>query len=120
MYKTRNTGNGNAGNMGNGRNVILQAVSPNIPENVAKYSGEFIQIFLGMFSDILLNVWRYSPEYNTSPSSRVPNISFPVPVFLVLYIAKKKLYCKLYLSQSYHSYYRRHTIEKGFYYKLNK
>ena len=75
--------------MGNGRNVIFQAVSPNIPENVAKYSGEFCQIFLGMFGDILLNVWRYSPEYNTPLSSRVPNISFPVPVFLVLYIAEK-------------------------------
>ena len=40
-----------------------------------------------MFEDIPRNVWRYSPEYNIPPIPRVPRIPFPVPVFLVLYMA---------------------------------
>ena len=42
-----------------------------------------------MFGDIPWNVWRHSPEYNIPPIPRVPRIPFPVPVFLVLYIADK-------------------------------
>ena len=44
-------------------------------------------IFPGMFADIPRNIWRHSPEYNIPPIPRVPRIPFPVPVFLVLYIA---------------------------------
>ena len=41
-----------------------------------------------MFCDIPRNVWRHSPEYNILPILHVPHIPFPVPVFLVLYIAQ--------------------------------
>ena len=40
-----------------------------------------------MFEYIPRNVWRYSPEYNIPPIPRVHRIPFPVPLFLVLYIA---------------------------------
>ena len=33
------------------------------------------------------NVWRHSPKYKVRPIPRAPRIPFPVPVFLVLYIA---------------------------------
>ena len=51
-----------------------------------------------MFGDIPRNVSRHSPEYSIPPIPRVPRIPFPVPVFLVLYIAQnieqKALYYK--------------------------
>ena len=46
-----------------------------------------------MFGDIPRNVWRHSPEYNIPPIPRVPRIPFPVPVFLVLYIALQLVLC---------------------------
>ena len=55
-----------------------------IPRNVWRYSPECLTAFPGMFGYISRNVWRHSPEYNIPPIPRVP---FPVPVFLVLYIA---------------------------------
>ena len=45
-----------------------------------------------MFGDIPWNVWRHSLEYNIPPIPRVPRISFPVPVFLFLYIPVLKHY----------------------------
>ena len=58
-----------------------------IPRNVWGHSPECLATFPGMFEDIPRNVWRHSPEYNIPPIPRVPRIPFPVPVFLVLYIA---------------------------------
>ena len=72
---------------------ILNATLPftpkigSIPWNVWRRSPEFLIKFPGMFSNIPRNVWRHSPEYNIPPIPRVPRIPFPVPVFLVLYIA---------------------------------
>ena len=40
-----------------------------------------------MFENIPRNIWRHSPEYSIPPIPCVPRIPFPVPVFLVLYIA---------------------------------
>ena len=59
----------------------------NIPRNVWGNSPKCLATFPGIFEDIPGNVWRHSPEYNISPIRRVPPIPFPVPVFLVLYIA---------------------------------
>ena len=47
--------------------------------------------FPGMFGDIPSNI-------TISPVPRVPRIPFPVPVFLVLYIALKKLNCFIYIA----------------------
>ena len=58
-----------------------------IPRNVWLHSSECLTIFSGMFEYISRNVGRHSLEYNIPPIPRVPRISFPVPVFLVLYIA---------------------------------
>ena len=58
-----------------------------IPRNVWRHSPECLATFPGMFEDIPWNVWRHYPEYNIPPILRVPRISFPVPVFLFLYIA---------------------------------
>ena len=58
-----------------------------IPRNVWRHSLECLATFPGMFEDIPRNVWRHSPEYNIPPVPRVHCILFPVPVFLVLYIA---------------------------------
>ena len=56
MYKTRNTGTGNGmrGKRGIG------GMSPNIPENVAKHSGECHQTFRGMSPNIPGNVAKHS------------------------------------------------------------
>ena len=35
----------NAGNVGNGGNVIFREILPNIPGKVEKHSGEFLQTF---------------------------------------------------------------------------
>ena len=48
MYKTRNTETGNAGNGGGGGGVMFRGISPNIPGNVAKHSGECHQTFRGI------------------------------------------------------------------------
>ena len=51
-----------------------------------------------MFSKISRNVWRHSPEYNIPLIPRVLRIPFPVPVFLVLYLAQLQRY--FYLTNS--------------------
>ena len=61
-----------------------------IPRNIWRHSPECLVTFPGMFSDIFRNVWRHSPEYSIPPIPRFPRIPFPVPVFLVLYIAAAK------------------------------
>ena len=72
---------------------ILNATLPftpkigNIPRNVWRRSPEFLMIFPGIFGDIPRNVWRHSWEYNIPHIPSVPRIPFPVPVFLVWYIA---------------------------------
>ena len=65
-----------------------------IPRNVWRHSPECLATFPGIFGDIPRNVWRHSPEYNILPIPRVPRIPFPVPVFLVLYIAPKSSHIK--------------------------
>ena len=70
-----------------------------IPRNVRRHSPDCLRTFLGMFEDISRNVWRHSPvclgtfrhspEYNILSIPRVPCIPFPVPVFLILYIANR-------------------------------
>ena len=62
-----------------------------IPRNV-QHSPECLMTFPRIFGDIPRNVWRHSPEYNIPPIPRVPRIPFPVPVFLVLYIARFSLF----------------------------
>ena len=59
-----------------------------IPQNVRGNSPECLATFPRMFEDIPKNVWPHSPEYNILPIPCDPRIPFPVPVFLVLYIAK--------------------------------
>ena len=51
------------GNAGNGENVIFRGMSPNIPGNVAKHSGEYRQTFRGMLLNIQGNVAKHSGEY---------------------------------------------------------
>ena len=52
----------------------------NIPHNVWGHFSKCLVIFPGMFGDIPQNI-------TFPPFPRVPRIPFPVPVFLVLYIA---------------------------------
>ena len=49
-------------------------MSPNIPENVAKYSEEYCQIFWGMSPNILGNVAKYSGECHKKFREMSPNI----------------------------------------------
>ena len=75
MYKNRNTGTGNGmrGTRGMGKNVIFRGMSPNIPGNVAKHSGECPQTFRGMSSNIPGNGQTFR-----GMSSNVPgNVSLP-------------------------------------------
>ena len=66
-----------------------------IPQNIWWHSPECLVTFPDIFGDIPQNIWWNSPEclatfpglYNILPIPRVPRIPFPVPVFLVLYIA---------------------------------
>ena len=67
----------------------IRGVLGDISRNVWQRSPERLRTFPGMFSNIPWNVWQHSPEYNIPPIPRVPRIPFPVPVFLVLYIALK-------------------------------
>ena len=55
MHKKRNTGTGNGmrGTRGMGGNVIFWEMSPNIPGDVLKHSGECRQTFWGMSPNIL-------------------------------------------------------------------
>ena len=53
------------------------------PQNVL-HAPDYFRILSGFFEGIPRNVWRHSPEYNIPPIPRVPRISFPVSVFLVL------------------------------------
>ena len=70
-----------------------------IPRNVWGHSLECFATFLGMFEDIPRNVWPHSPEYSIPRIRRVPRIPFPVPVFLVLYIAWiNRYWCTLILT----------------------
>ena len=71
-----------------------------------------------MFRDILRNVWGHSPEYNILPVPRVPHIPFPVPVFLVLYIAE--VFRELFLYEHRHKgrLSRKNLSLKNFTYKL--
>ena len=70
---------------------IFSGFFEGIPRNVWLHSLEYLATFTEMFEDIPWNVWGHSPEYSIPPIPRVPRISFPVPVFLVLYIAIKHL-----------------------------
>ena len=67
-------------------------ICEDIPRNVWGHSRECLATFLGMFEGIPRNVWPHSPKYSIPPIPRVPRIPFPVPVFLVLYIASTKIY----------------------------
>ena len=60
--------------------------SKTFPEQSRTFTGMFGDIPM-IVSDIPQNFWRHSQEYNILPIPRVPCILFPVPVFLVLYIA---------------------------------
>ena len=58
-------------------------------------NSEYLRAFPGlferfprMFGNIPRNVWLLSPEYSIPPIPCVHRISFPIPVFLVLYIAE--------------------------------
>ena len=66
---------------------IFPGMFEGIPRNVWGHSQECLGTFPGMFADIPRYVWRHSPEYNIPPIPRVHHIPFPVPVFLVSYIA---------------------------------
>ena len=62
-----------------------------IPQNVWRHYSECLTIFPGIFEYIQRNVWRHSTEYNIPHHSPRPSHPFPVPVFLVLYIAINRL-----------------------------
>ena len=83
--------------------VTFPGMFGNIPRNVRLHSPECLATFPGMFDDIPRNAWRHCPECltifpgklediprnKTFPPfiPRVLRIPFPVPLFLVLYIA---------------------------------
>ena len=58
-----------------------------IPWNVWQHSPECLRTFPGMFGDIPWSISWHSLEYNIPPIPCVLCILFPVPVFLVFYIA---------------------------------
>ena len=62
----------------------------NIPRNICQHFPKGLRRLPGIFEDIPWDVWQHSPEYNIPPIPRIPRIPFPVPVFLVLYIAIKE------------------------------
>ena len=67
----------NAGNTGNGENVIFWGMSPNILENVLKHSGECPQAFREMPLNIIRNVLKHSrkcPQTFQEMSSNIPGI----------------------------------------------
>ena len=64
-----------------------------ISQSVWGRSPECCATFPGMFGDIPRNIWQHSPEYNIPPIPQVHRILFPVPVFLVLYIAFTSFLC---------------------------
>ena len=69
MYKSRNTGTGNGmrGTQEIGRNVIFHGIWSNIPENVAKHSGECPQTFR-------VNVAKHSRECRQTFWGMSPNM----------------------------------------------
>ena len=71
------------------RGILFPGMFGHIPQNFSRHSPECLRTFPGMFGDIPRNFLGHSPEYNIPPISRVPSIPFPVPVFMVLYIAQK-------------------------------
>ena len=76
----------------------------NMPQIIFEYSLDFSRTFPRMFGDIPRNVWRHSSEYNIPPIPRVPRIPFPVPVFLVLYIAGSGILTMLTIKTLFHHY----------------
>ena len=74
------------------------------PQNVLQHATDYFRIFSGFFEDIPRNVWRYSPEYNIPPIPRVPRIPFPIPVFLILYIAGSGILTMLTIKTLFHYY----------------
>ena len=69
------------------------------PRNVWGHSPECLRAFPWMFGHIPRNVWGHSPEYSIPRIPRVLRIPFPVPVFLVLYIAQiNRYWCTLILT----------------------
>ena len=79
---------------------IFSGLFGDIPRNVWGHSPEYLTTFPGMFGDIPRNVWGHSPECLGTFSGMFGDIprnitfppflvfpTFPVPVFLVLYIA---------------------------------
>ena len=71
--------------------TLFARIFGDIPRNIWRHSPECLVTFPRMFEDIPRNVWQHSLEYNISPIPHVPRIPFPVPVFLVLYIALNEI-----------------------------
>ena len=93
-----------------------------IPRNIWRYSPECLRTFPGMFSTIPRNVWRHSAEYKIPSIPHVPCIPFPVPVFLVLYIAIDNYIKKLtvnFINESYFLYDKSNFIKETFITELN-
>ena len=63
--------------------MTVPGIFDGIPWNIWRHSPECLATFSEMFNDIPRNIWQHSPI------PCVPRIPFPVPVFLVLYIASK-------------------------------
>ena len=87
---------------------IFSGFFEDIPRNIWRHSPECMATLPGIFGDIPRkfediprNVWPHSPEYNIPPIPRVPRIPFPVPVFLVLYIAHYLLIHYIFLPFSH-------------------
>ena len=57
-----------------------------------------------LFSNILWIFRGHSPEYNIPPIPRVPRIPFPIPVFLILYIAGSGILTMLTIKTLFHYY----------------
>ena len=93
-----------------------------ISRNIWRYSPECLRTFPGMFSTIPRNVWRHSVEYKIPSIPYVLRIPFPVPVFLVLYIAIDNYIKKLtvnFINKSYFLYEKSNFIKETFITELN-
>ena len=60
------------GNARNGGNVIFRGMSPNVPGNVAKHSGECHKTFRGMSPNIPGNVIKNSGERRQTFQGMLP------------------------------------------------
>ena len=67
--------------------TTFPGIFDDIPQDIWRHCLECLATLPGIFGNIPQNVWRHSPEYNIPHIPRVPRIPFPVPVFLVLYVA---------------------------------